>query len=280
MKQESITSGTTDSNVNRPKQIAKPSNILKVAGKCPITNVHINGVPVTCLIDSSSEVTTMTESHFRQNFNEVPMYECNWINLSAANGLSIPIQGIIVVDIAFQGSTFKDMYVLITKDSTNKQMKMKKEEVPGILGCNVIQHLYQQYSTHTNVNEEFKPIQEQFQQYAIKAQEVQQLQKKLENNETGILGFVKTIGKHLVLPANNSTIIEGTTCKLPETVSVLVEHMESSPHADVMITPTITTVDQHGHLKFEVTNMSSKDIIIERPSKIAKISPFFICKQM
>ena len=268
-------SGTKDSKSVKPKEIAKPTNLDKVAGKCPITEVLMNGIPVNCLIDSGSEVTTITDSYFHQNFKDIPIYQCKWINLSAANGLSIPIRGIAILDINFKKSIFKDMFVLITKEPSNPHMQQKKMEVPGVLGCNVIQHLYLEGNKDAfkSITETLS-VQEHVKQYVLKSQELHQLQNKLNKSDTGILGFIRTHGKHTIIPANTSCTIKGTTRQLPETLPVLVEHTNSCPFPDLMITPTITRINKYGHVLFEVTNPSSSDIIIDNPSRIAQISIF------
>ena len=120
-------------------------------------------------------------------------------------------------------------------------------------------------------------LQEQLNSYASKSQETQKFQSKLTNNESGILGFVKTQGTHLFIPANTSTTVRGTTRKVPENITVLVEQTESSLFPDLLIPPTLATVDSHGRILFEITNMSSQDVVKERPSRIAKIS---LCHQV
>ena len=136
MNQESILSGTVDSNCEA--QLTKPINLDKVTGKCPYAVVYMNNVPVNCLIDSGSEVTTITKSCYDQHFKQIPLYECHWINLSAANGSIISIEGLIIVDITIKEKTFESMYVLVSSDPTDHQMQQKKKMAPGILGCNVI----------------------------------------------------------------------------------------------------------------------------------------------
>jgi len=273
LKQESILSGNTGSA--SIKDLPKPKDMEKVAGKCPYAVIHMDGVAVNCLVDSGSEVTTITKSYYVKHFKDTPIYNCKWIHLSASNGLSIPIEGIIVVDITTKNQIFNNMYVLVTQDSINPDMQNHRAVAPGILGCNVIQYLYRQHLEGTldlTITEDTTLFQQQLEQYINKAQEFQTLQEQLIHNDTGTLGFVKTLGSHVYIPANTSTTIRGTTRRLPETLTVIVEHIESTPYPDLMITPTLTHIDHNGHIAFEITNLGQQDIIIERASRIAKIS--------
>ena len=44
--------------------------LKKAVGVCTETIIDINGKNVRCLLDTGAEVSTMTESFFKENFNE------------------------------------------------------------------------------------------------------------------------------------------------------------------------------------------------------------------
>ena len=93
----------------------------------------MNGVPVKCLWDSGSEVTTITESYFKEHFKDQQVYDINWLDLSAANGLSIPIEGVLIVDIVVNDKIYKDMYVLIVRDPDSSDLRERKKLIPGVI---------------------------------------------------------------------------------------------------------------------------------------------------
>ncbi len=62
-------------------------------GDCLTIEVKIAGISTICLLDTGSEVTTITESHFKNHFGEVVLSSANWVRLTAANVLDIPIIG-------------------------------------------------------------------------------------------------------------------------------------------------------------------------------------------
>lgn len=63
-----------------------------LVGKCPIVDVLLGDVKVTCLLDTGSNVSTITESFFEQRFQPI-LKNCEWLVLSAANGLGISYLG-------------------------------------------------------------------------------------------------------------------------------------------------------------------------------------------
>lgn len=64
-------------------------------GDCSTVDVKIAGVPTKCLLDTGSKVTTILESNFKQHFREreIQLSSANWVRLTAANGLHIPVLG-------------------------------------------------------------------------------------------------------------------------------------------------------------------------------------------
>ena len=65
---------------------------IGTVGKYPVVTVKMGGVDVSCLFDTGSQVSTVTESIFRQNIapDDSELASCHWLKLTAANGLAIP----------------------------------------------------------------------------------------------------------------------------------------------------------------------------------------------
>ena len=62
----------------------------------------MGGVTIPCLLDTGSMVTTIPERLFHQHFDtgvSVPLQQCNWLQLRAANGLDIPYLGYLELDV-------------------------------------------------------------------------------------------------------------------------------------------------------------------------------------
>ena len=78
----------------------------KAVGECPVATVRLGGVDVHCLLDSGSEVSTITEEFFNKHFHpqgETLLPTGNWLRLTAANGLEIPYVRYLELDIEALG---------------------------------------------------------------------------------------------------------------------------------------------------------------------------------
>ena len=110
----------------------------KTVAKCPTVKLNIAGIIVTCLLDTGSMVSTITESFFNKNL--LPKLKLNkdktWLQLRAANGLEIPYIGYVETDIFVPSinKTIKDRGILIVKDAPGSQ----RNDIPGLIGMNVI----------------------------------------------------------------------------------------------------------------------------------------------
>ncbi len=91
------------------------------------------------LLDTGSEITTITESHFKSHFGEVVLSSANWVWLTAANGIDSPIIGCLEADIECMGKTLHGMCVFVIKESESSVTELKG--LPGIDGINVLSDL-------------------------------------------------------------------------------------------------------------------------------------------
>lgn len=120
-----------------------PTVVQRLIGKCPTVTIQMGSVPVLCLLDTGSMVTTITESCFDQHFRQLApdtLKNCGWLQLKAANGLDIPYVGYFETDVNVLGKIISKQGVLVVKDLEN--MSKKKTLVPGLLGMNIIGQCY------------------------------------------------------------------------------------------------------------------------------------------
>lgn len=100
----------------------------------------MGGVWVPCLVDTGSMVSTITESFFREHFEPWGMdglRSCNWLKLSAPNGLAIPYIGYFKLHVQLCGKEITRRGVLVVRDPRRGTMS-----APGVLGMNVIRECY------------------------------------------------------------------------------------------------------------------------------------------
>ena len=111
----------------------------KAVGQCPVVGVKIGGIPVSALVDTGSEVTTITENFFNKYFSQQGLLSTNtWLKLTAANGLDIPYIGYFEADVECCGKLIEKRGILVVQDPPNASSQRRKAAVPGLLGMNVI----------------------------------------------------------------------------------------------------------------------------------------------
>ena len=118
--------------------------VSRVIGRCPEVIATFDGVKVNCLLDSGSEVTTVTQD-FYENYlakNRQLHNTHSWIRLTAANGLEIPCVGLAEVDVIVQGQLYPGVSVLVVKNPADRSLLEKKRRFPGVIGCNLLQLMY------------------------------------------------------------------------------------------------------------------------------------------
>ena len=93
--------------------------------------MKLGGVHVRCLLDSGSQVSTITESFFNKHFRprRSKLLDTNqWLTLTAANGLEIPYIGYLELDFEAQGVTIPQRGILVVRDPLDPQSRARKED--------------------------------------------------------------------------------------------------------------------------------------------------------
>lgn len=95
---------------------------------------------MTCLLDTGSMVTTVTEGFFRKHICPTGDVEStsSWLKLKAANGLDIPYIGYVELDVEVLGKVLPKRGILIIKDPQDPSIQPRRQDIPGLLGMNVI----------------------------------------------------------------------------------------------------------------------------------------------
>lgn len=120
----------------------QPAATSKLLASCPVIDVVMGGISVTCLVDTGSMVSTITESCFQEHFASLGhdrLQSCHWLQLQAANGLSIPYIGYLELDVKLSDKVLPHCGILVVRNPTNAG-----SFVPGNLGMNIIKRTYQE----------------------------------------------------------------------------------------------------------------------------------------
>ena len=67
--------------------------------RCPTVDVRVNGKEMRALLDTGSEVTTMTEKWVQENLQHSNPLPLTQVTLKAGNGLEIPYSGVMFVEL-------------------------------------------------------------------------------------------------------------------------------------------------------------------------------------
>ena len=113
-------------------------NPVGMIGRCPTVDIVMNGRKVRGLIDTGSEVTTVTERWVAENLQNSDLLPMTQVTLKAANGLEIPYSGVVIVDLELLGQKCEGVPVLVVKDSSDPSTRKKKSDVPALVGMNVL----------------------------------------------------------------------------------------------------------------------------------------------
>uniref|UniRef100_A0A1A8GJU6 Pol polyprotein n=1 Tax=Nothobranchius korthausae TaxID=1143690 RepID=A0A1A8GJU6_9TELE len=110
---------------------------------CPYVDVNMGGVQVTCLLDTGSMVSTISESCFHQHFEPwgvEKLHSCHWLQLRAANGLAIPYIGYLELEVELCGRVMTECGILVVKDAPGEEFPVPS----AVLGMNVISRCYRE----------------------------------------------------------------------------------------------------------------------------------------
>ncbi|KAL1007184.1 hypothetical protein UPYG_G00083180 [Umbra pygmaea] len=97
--------------------------------------LKIGGVSATCLLDTGSQVSTITESFFREHLSGADddmLSTAGWLKITAANGLDIPYLGYLELDVETMGMTLPECGFLVVKEPPGTTSQ------PGLIGMNII----------------------------------------------------------------------------------------------------------------------------------------------
>ncbi len=110
-------------------------------GDCLTVEGKIAGVKTKCLFDTGSEVSTISESHFRQHFGEqkLKLSSACWVKLTAANRLDIPLLGCLQTDVECLRKVLPRKCIFVLTDTIPDVKEMKG--MSGIIGMNILNEI-------------------------------------------------------------------------------------------------------------------------------------------
>ncbi|MCJ8730139.1 hypothetical protein PDJAM_G00180710 [Pangasius djambal] len=230
--------------------------------------ILIDGQSCNCLLDTGSQVTTVSQSFYESNLSHLKIHPLNeLLEVEAANGQTVPYLGFVEVDITFPKSCFgseipvSTLALVVPDTRSNEQSKL-------LIGTNTLDLLYEDCC---NANTDLQAL-----PYGYRVV-LKVMQQRNEQKKDSSLGLVMLPGKEpRVVPAGQSCVIEGlahvNSPALDRWIVIEPPSLSSLP-GGMLATSCLLAIsdDLPRKLPILMRNESKHDIIIPAKSVIAEI---------
>lgn len=250
--------GVTGSSKETPDR----SMILERAvGECKIVEMKLQGVTVPCLLDTGSQVSTISESFFKEHLAEKGeniQSAFEWLQLTAANGLDLPYVGYVEVEVETMGLTIPKRGFLIVKDAA------LSSSVPGLIGMNVVK------KCRELVNAEFDTTM----QCGLDSNWREAFHRLHAVTVTDRLAFTRVAGKELVhVPASSAVTVmaRGLRNVSSDSPPLLLEPVSSPLPGGLIVVPTLVSSGNH-LFPVRVMNLSDEDVWLRPRTRLGVLT--------
>ena len=255
----SLMAGGEDNGSPKEQEPSRDEVYRRAVGRCPTSIVKLGGVSIPYLLDSGSEVSTITESCSNKNYRpkgKTLLSTSGWLTLTAANGLDIPYVGYFELDVEVLGITVPKRGILVVRDSADPGSRQRKEEVPGLLGMNVIGEIRRQLQgTKDKV-----PLQDTTSNWA----EILQLSTR-EHAKT-VHGIAKVAGKQSVRIPSRSVAMVPVTGWRGQQATALVEQIKGPLPGGLIVNTVMKPIA--GQMYVRVLNFKEDDVWLQPRTRI------------
>ena len=221
-------------------------------GECPTTPVTVAGHSARALVDTGSEVSTITEAFYRKKLAGLPLQQASWLTVKAANGLEIPYLGLLEGEVRIFGKGCQAS-LLVVRDSADPATRRRKEEVPIIIGMNVLQQVL---APHSNSQSPQVPPCLQF-----AVQEARAYRQSVQ-------GLARVLGRVRV-PAESMLAVRVTGVERPH--QLLLADAGNHPLPPGLIPVPTLISPQNSSRYIRVANLTPEDIILQPRTPIATL---------
>ena len=246
-------------------QIKLPKRL--VGQKC-IADVGVSGVDTKCLLDSGSQVTTVTHSFYKSHLSEHPIQPFKALDVEGANGQNVPYLGYVPINLKFPKEFVEtepevSALALVVPD----RRKRSNCNLPVLIGTNALDLLYEEYCSDKNPDELSSA-------YGYR-QIIRILKLRNKANSTGRVGLATLKGKvQQVIPAQERVCLESYVRADTTSECVIVEQPESSalPGGVFVECCLVTLPKQRPHkLSVWVRNENDHDVTLPSNCVIAEL---------
>lgn len=254
---QAIRGSNTDS-VKTP--ISQDRLLARAVGTCPTVDINIHGVVTSSLLDTGSQVSTITEQFFRQHLggedNDM-LATTGWLRLTAANGLDIPYIGYLELEIETMGLKIPDCGFLVVKDPPNS-------ETAVIIGMNIIsrcrQLVHAEFDTVLggNLDSDWRSAFQQVQKCTVTRRSVA----KLAGRDGAHIPSASVV---TVMAKGLPKVQEGDSLRLLELGNLTLPR-------GLVVLPTLVEASNN-MVPVQVVNLSSEDVWLNPRTRLGVFSP-------
>ena len=208
----------------------------RAVGRTPTLSIAVGGKEVEALLDTGSQVTTISEKMFRESQLSMEPQLNGWFKLTAANGIGIPMLGYLITSVQVEDETVDDVVVIILAE----QPGVKQADC--LLGMNVIERL------------KSPPV-----QFSTPRREPQ-------------IHKVRLVKSTAVVPAQSVLHVEATAGDSSFNMDVLIEPTSQPPIPGLIVLPTFATV-RKGRVRLPILNMTDESLTMLPHTILGSASP-------
>ena len=267
-----VTSHTSEVGVANTSAGMNEEFIYKAVGECFSVVVTFCDIPVRCLLDPGSQVTTVSERFFRDvleprgfKLQDIPKP----FTLVSANGAAIPYIGCFETDMCAVNQVIEARVVLVIREEHSTLSSTGRGNLQGILGMNVLQRCWEElmslegYSFRTKID---WPSPDVVWQKALKTVE----QNMTFGTESGEIGKAYLGRGLLVISARQAVVIEGRSLSGPtgDSYEAVLEPTTTGVFpSGVSLAPSLVKVDA-GRFPVTVFNESNAEVVIPKSAHL------------
>ncbi len=239
-----------------------------IGTKCT-AQVNIEGKPCSCLLDTGSQVTTISHSFYKQNLPGLSITSLdNLLEIEAANGQAVPYLGFVEVKISFPrdflGSDVEVSTLALVIPETGGTAQPKV-----LIGTNTLDLAYDQYLETNDSVCQAVPF-----GYKAVIQTIEHRRQQKVNSSIGIVRLPDVTPT--VVPAGQNVVLEGVVSvkgQVAERWAVMEPPSYSPFPGGLLVASCLFNLPQHPSRKVPVVlkNETEHDIIIPGKSVIADI---------
>lgn len=248
------------------KQAGNASLPKGLIGAKYTASVLIDGQAYNCLLDTGSQVTTVSQSFYEDNLANLDIHPLGeLLEVEAANGQTVPYSGFIEVDMTFPKNCFGSTLTVPTLALVVPDIGSSAQSTP-LIGTNTLDLVYDSCS-----NADLRAL-----PYGSRVV-YKVMQQRHKQKEDGSLGLLRLSGRNpTVIAAGESCLIEATAHVNSQCLDrwIVVEAPTSSSlPGGVLVTSSLLTLPDNPSKKLPVLmrNESKHDITLPAKSVVAEV---------